>query len=54
MAAVAASVAVVSTEVETLVEAVFTPTDLVVAVFAARRWADVYSGPDSGTDSGPA
>ena len=44
----------VSTEVTALVEAVFTPPDLVAAVFAARRLAGAHSGPASGTDSGPA
>jgi hypothetical protein len=45
---------VVSTEVAALVEAVFTPPDLVEAVSAARRLAAADSGPDTGTDSEPA
>ena len=47
MAAVAASTAasvVVSTEVAALAEAVFTPPDLVAAVFAARRLGGAQKG----------
>jgi hypothetical protein len=53
-ASTAASAAVVSTEVAALVEAVFTPPDLVAAVFVVRRLAGADSGPDSETVSGPA
>jgi hypothetical protein len=47
------SAAVVSTEAA-LVEAVFTPLDLVAVASAARRSAAVDSGPDTATDSEPA